>query len=427
MTEQTADRWFRIASRRGGQPTHWVQAPGRVDLMGSHTDYNQGYVLTMSIDRSTWIAARPRPDRVVAIDSINLDARVEFSLDAIQPDPAARWADYVKGVAHIFGAEGYALRGFDGVIHSTVPLSSGLKPSAALEVATAMLFKETGGWVIEPLQIALLCQRAENQFVGVNCGILDQYTSVHGQAGCAVLLDCRHLTGQATAIDPGVQVVICDTRFKRELSGSEYAERRAQCEEGAAILARHYPEIRALRDATLAQLDDTQTICRTWCGAGRASSSRKTSACWTSPARWRRGDRAAIRALAAASFAGARDLCDQRPGHGSMMAAMLAAPGAIGARQAGAGSAAVWSPSWSATRGPVHPGGARRLPAGDRREPHVYAVAAAPARARSISLGPMGWKNHAFAACYPLQRQGERPAHTGSPNLYIPNPALNKL
>lgn len=364
----------------GGQPTHWVQAPGRVDLMGSHTDYNQGYVLTMSIDRSTWIAARPRLDRVVAIDSINLDARAEFSLDDIQPDPAARWADYVKGVAHIFGAEGYALRGFDGVIHSTVPLSSGLSSSAALEVATAMLFKELGGWVIEPLQIALLCQRAENQFVGVNCGILDQYTSVHGQAGCAVLLDCRHLTGQATAIDPGIQVVICDTRFKRELSGSEYAERRAQCEEGAAILARHYPEIRALRDATLAQLD---------AHAGNLPDVVQRRARFIIEENQRvldlsgalaAGDRAAIRALAAASFAGARDLyAISVPAMESMMAAMLAAPGAIGARQAGAGFGGCMVAFVERDGvGQFIPAARDAYQQATNREPHVYAVAAAP-------------------------------------------------
>lgn len=364
----------------GGQPTHWVQAPGRVDLMGSHTDYNQGYVLTMSIDRSTWIAARPRLDRVVAIDSINLDARAEFSLDDIQPDPAARWADYVKGVAHIFGAEGYALRGFDGVIHSTVPLSSGLSSSAALEVATAMLFKELGGWVIEPLQIALLCQRAENQFVGVNCGILDQYTSVHGQAGCAVLLDCRHLTGQATAIDPGIQVVICDTRFKRELSGSEYAERRAQCEEGAAILARHYPEIRALRDATLAQLD---------AHAGNLPDEVRRRARFIIEENQRvldlsgalaAGDRAAIRALAAASFAGARDLyAISVPAMESMMAAMLAAPGAIGARQAGAGFGGCMVAFVERDRvAQFIPAARDAYQQATNREPHVYAVAAAP-------------------------------------------------
>lgn len=364
----------------GGQPTHWVQAPGRVDLMGSHTDYNQGYVLTMSIDRSTWIAARPRLDRVVAIDSINLDARAEFSLDDIQPDPAARWADYVKGVAHIFGAEGYALRGFDGVIHSTVPLSSGLSSSAALEVATAMLFKELGGWVIEPLQIALLCQRAENQFVGVNCGILDQYTSVHGQAGCAVLLDCRHLTGQATAIDPGIQVVICDTRFKRELSGSEYAERRAQCEEGAAILARHYPEIRALRDATLAQLD---------AHAGNLPDEVRRRARFIIEENQRvldlsgalaAGDRAAIRALAAASFAGARDLyAISVPAMESMMAAMLAAPGAIGARQAGAGFGGCMVAFVERDGvGQFIPAARDAYQQATNREPHVYAVAAAP-------------------------------------------------
>lgn len=364
----------------GGQPTHWVQAPGRVDLMGSHTDYNQGYVLTMSIDRSTWIAARPRLDRVVAIDSINLDARAEFSLDDIQPDPAARWADYVKGVAHIFGAEGYALRGFDGVIHSTVPLSSGLSSSAALEVATAMLFKALGGWAIEPLQIALLCQRAENQFVGVNCGILDQYTSVHGQAGCAVLLDCRHLTGQATAIDPGIQVVICDTRFKRELSGSEYAERRAQCEEGAAILARHYPEIRTLRDATLAQLDahagDLPDVVQRRARFIIEENQRVLDLSGALAA----GDRAAIRALAAASFAGARDLyAISVPAMESMMAAMLAAPGAIGARQAGAGFGGCMVAFVERDGvGQFIPAARDAYQQATNREPHVYAVAAAP-------------------------------------------------
>jgi len=328
----------RFAQVFGGEPSHWVRAPGRVDLMGSHTDYNQGFVLTMSIDRDIWIAARPRPDRVVAIDSINLGERVTFSLDDIQRDPAARWGDYVKGVAHVFQAEGYALHGFDGVIHSTVPLSSGLSSSAALEVATAVLFRDLGGWAIEPLQVALLCQRAENSFVGVNCGILDQYTSVHGRDGCAVLLDCRHLTGQATAIEPGIQVVICDTRFKRELSGSEYAERRAQCEQGAAILAGHHPEIRTLRDASLDQLDahagDLPDVVRRRARFIIEENRRVLDLAGALSA----GDRAAIGALAAASFAGARDLYEiSVPAMESMMAAMLGAPGAIGARQAGAG------------------------------------------------------------------------------------------
>ena len=205
----------------GTEPTVWVRAPGRVDLMGSHTDYNQGYVLTMPIDRDTWIAARPRIGRVVRVHSMNVGQGSGFSLDGISYDEKAPWANYVRGVADVLKTEGYGLTGFDGMVHSTVPLSSGLSSSAALECATAVLFRESGGWEIDPLRMALLCQRAENEFVGMNCGILDQYTSVMGQPGRALLLDCRHLTSKSVALPDDAQVVICDTRAKRELTGSE--------------------------------------------------------------------------------------------------------------------------------------------------------------------------------------------------------------
>jgi galactokinase len=219
--------------RFGAEPTIWARAPGRVDLMGSHTDYNLGYVLTLPIGRDTWIAARPRADRVVALDSLNLDAGTRFSLDAIEREPPPSWSNYVRGVASVLQAEGLATCGFDGVIHSTVPISSGLSSSAALECVTAVLFQALGGWQLEPVAMARLCQRAENQFVGVNCGILDQYTSCAGQEGCALLLDCRDLSNTPVKLADGIQIVICDTKAKRELAGSEYGKCRAQCEEGA--------------------------------------------------------------------------------------------------------------------------------------------------------------------------------------------------
>ena len=340
MTGQDRQNLVRtvFAQLFGGEPSLWVQAPGRVDLMGSHTDYNQGYVLTMTVDRDTWIAARPRPDRTVAIATINLEERTEFGLDDIRPDPACRWADYVKGVAQALLAEGYALGGFEGVIHSTVPLSSGLSSSAALEAATAVLFREMGGWQIDPVRLALLCQKAENQFVGVNCGILDQYTSIHGQAGCALLLDCRHLTSRSAAIDPGIQVVICDTQFKRQLSGSEYAERRAQCETGAAILSEHYPQVRTLRDVSLEQLDAHADALPDVVLRRARFIIEENQRVLALAGALEAGDRAAIRALTAASFAGARDLYEiSVPAMEAMMAAMLDGPGVIGARQAGAG------------------------------------------------------------------------------------------
>jgi galactokinase len=320
------------------EPTIWVRAPGRVDLMGSHTDYNLGYVLTMPIDRDTWIAARPRIGRVVRVHSLNVDQGSGFSLDAIAYDETAPWANYVRGVADVLKAEGYKLTGFDGVVHSTVPLSSGLSSSAALEAATAVLFQAMGGWEIDPVQLALLCQRAENEFVGMNCGILDQYTSILGQAGCALLLDCRDLTSQPVALPDGVQVVICDTRAKRELTGTEYGERRAQCEEGTRLLAHIYPGVTALRDVTLEQFSehdvDLPPAVARRCRFVIEENERVLRLAERLPD----GDQTAICALTTTSYKGARDLYEiGSPEMAAMMESMLSAPGVIGARQTGAG------------------------------------------------------------------------------------------
>jgi len=341
VTGQTARKEQLMAAfiaRYETEPTVWVRAPGRVDLMGSHTDYNQGYVLTLPIDRDTWIAAQPRSDRVVRIHSLNVDGGSPFSLDAITHDETLPWTNYVRGVAAILQAEGYALTGFDGLVHSTVPLSSGLSSSAALEAATAMLFRAFGGWEIDPVRLALLCKRAENEFVGMNCGILDQYTSILGQVGYALLLDCRDLISQPVTLPDDLQVVICDTRAQRELTGSEYGERRAQCEEGAWLLARFYTEVTALRDVTLAQFEaheaDLPPVVARRCRFVIEENERVLRLAEALPT----GDQAAIRALTAASYEGARDLYEiGSPEMAAMIEAMLGAPGVIGARQAGAG------------------------------------------------------------------------------------------
>jgi galactokinase len=317
-----------------------------VDLMGSHTDYNQGFVLTMAIDRETWIAACPRADgatppshrRQIVIHSLNVDGCGDFSLDEITRDSLTPWTNYVRGVARVLQDEGYLLGGFDGLIHSTVPMSSGLSSSAALEVATATLFSVLGGWSVDPVELALLCQRAENHFVGVNCGILDQYTSALGQDGCAILLDCRRLASEPVPIHPDLQIVICDTRAKRELSGTEYPERRRQCEEGARQLARFYPDVQALRDVNTEQLAahaaDLSPVVARRCRFIIEENQRVLDLARVLPG----GDESAIRSLTAASYAGARDLYEiGAPAMATMMEAMLSAPGVIGARQAGAG------------------------------------------------------------------------------------------
>jgi len=320
-------------TRYGVPPTTWCRAPGRVDLMGSHTDYNLGAVLTLPINRDTWIAARPNPSQVVNLHSINLGTDASFALDSSEKCPMHPWIDYVHGVAAALQESGFPLLGFDGVIHSTVPLRSGLSSSAALECAVATVLEALGDWSLDPVQKAQLCQRAENRFVGVNCGILDQFTSCMGRHGCALLLDCRDLSSHPVAIAPGIGIVICDTRSQRELAGSEYGERRAQCEEGARLLGAG-----ALREITpdvfLSREHELPPIVAKRCRFIIEEHARVAAlaAALTS------GDRAAITNLTAASFDGAVRLYEiAAPAMHAMMAAMLAAPGVIGARQAGAG------------------------------------------------------------------------------------------
>jgi galactokinase len=306
--------------------------------MGSHTDYNLGYVLTQAIDRDTWIAARPRDDNMVVIESLNLDGGGAFDLERIEYDEAVPWTNYVRGVAAVLRQEGHRLHGFDGLIHSTIPFGSGLSSSAALEVATAVLFDMLGDLNLDPVQMALLCQRAENEFVGMNCGILDQYSSIMGQAGCVLLLDCRDLTSTTRPVASGIQVVICDTQAKRELTGSEYRERRAQCEEGARILAGFYPGVQALRDVSLEQLNahqsDLSDVVYRRCRFVIEENQRVLEMADVLA----NGDFAGIGNLAAESYAGARDLYEISSNEmEKMMAAMESGAGVIGARQAGAG------------------------------------------------------------------------------------------
>lgn len=315
------------------EPELWARAPGRVDLMGSHTDYNLGFVLTLPISRDTWIAARPRDDRIVRVHSMNLDAEDEFRLDRIDPLSESRWCNYVRGVAATLQDEGLALTGCDTMIHRTVPLEAGLSSSAALECALATVFAGLGGWSLTPERKALLCQKAESEFVGVKCGILDQYSSCLGREACALLLDCRDLSTRAVWIAGEIRVVVCNTMSQRRLSGGEYAQRRAECEQGAAVLG-----VSALRDVTpemlAARRHELPEGAARRCEFIVAESARAEALARTLAS----GDRAAVARLCAESFAGARDLYEIcSSAMVAMMDVMLAAPGVIGARQAGAG------------------------------------------------------------------------------------------
>ena len=341
MTTQ-ASRRERIAdaftAHFGAKPWVWVRAPGRVDLMGSHTDYNLGYVLTMAIDRDTWIAARPRPDHIGRIRSLTVAGESSFSLDAITRDKQLPWANYVRGVATVLKSEGYPLTGFDGLIQSTIPIGSGLSSSAALECATGVLFQSLSNWHIGPVEMAKLCQRAENEFVGMNCGLLDQYSSMMGQEGSAIRLDCRNLTSDPINVPDDLRVVICDTRANRELTGSEYGDRRAQCEEGTHLLSQVFTGVTALRDVSLEQFEALEanlpeTVARR-CRFIIEENVRVLELSEALPS----ADHKTIQDLTAESFAGACELYEIcSPEMEMMMEAMLKAPGVIGARQAGAG------------------------------------------------------------------------------------------
>jgi len=239
--------------RFGVLPTLVVQAPGRVNLIGEHTDYNDGFVLPCAIDFCTLIAARPRDDALIRVVASDYgDASDEFSLDAtIVPRPDALWTNYIRGVVKMLLERGLPLRGADFAVAGNVPQGAGLSSSASLEVAVAQAFKSLQGLRdLTPTDMALLAQRAENQFVGMNCGIMDQLIAARGEPGSALLIDCRSLEARAVPLPADGVVMIVHSHVKRGLVDSEYNTRRAQCE--AAV--RHYG-VKALRDLDIAGLE----------------------------------------------------------------------------------------------------------------------------------------------------------------------------
>ena len=234
-----------------------VRAPGRVNLIGEHTDYNMGFVFPVAINRDVIIAALPRDDGMVEAYSINFDQTATFSLDDIRRDDSAPWSNYVRGVVQMMQQAGLPVTGMKMVIEGNVPIGSGLSSSAAIEVATGFTAQQLAGFDLDKVQLALLCQKAENRFVGVNSGIMDQYISALGQAGKALLIDCRDLTYKPVPVTQGhdVTIVVADTMTRRGLVDSEYNARRAECEEGVRILSQFLPDAHALRDVTPAQLE----------------------------------------------------------------------------------------------------------------------------------------------------------------------------
>jgi galactokinase len=244
----------RFRQKFGGE-ARLYRAPGRVNLIGEHTDYNDGFVLPAALQQCTWIAAAARPEPRLRISSLRAAETLEFALDDPDPRPRRDWSDYVRGVAIMLQRDGYRLTGADMLIDSDVPVGSGLSSSAALEVASGLALLDGAGQAVDLTRLALCCQRAENEFVGTRCGVMDQFASCRGAADRVLLLDCRSLEFRLSPVDPSVRLVICNSMVHHELAGSEYNRRREQCEDGVARLKTALPDIRALRDVTAGDLD----------------------------------------------------------------------------------------------------------------------------------------------------------------------------
>jgi galactokinase len=248
MAERSAELFIKCF---GHAPRWIVAAPGRVNLIGEHTDYNEGYVLPMAIERYIVIAADRNADHEIMVHSMTTGETASFSLRPEIERGQPAWSNYVRGVVAGFQRLGRKTAGFDAAIDSTLPYGGGLASSAALEVATATLLETITRRALDPLEKTLLCQRAEHDFAGVPCGIMDQFTSVMGHKDYALLLDCRsRLATPVKMADPSVTVLIINTNIRHKLAESEYARRRAQCEAAAGAL-----NVPALRDATIQQLN----------------------------------------------------------------------------------------------------------------------------------------------------------------------------
>lgn len=231
-----------------------VRAPGRVNLLGEHVDYNDGMVLPVALDKAVTLAAVPTEDGIATLHALDLGESASFYVDQVEAKagldgrPLPGWAHYPAGVAWSLREAGLEVTGAQVAYTSQVPIGAGLSSSAAVEVAFAALWRATGGWSVDNLNLALLCQRAENQYVGVACGIMDQFASACGVEGHALYFDTRSLEWQPLPLPPETVVVIADSGVRRSLTSSAYNERRQACEQAVEILRGYLPQIRALRD-----------------------------------------------------------------------------------------------------------------------------------------------------------------------------------
>jgi galactokinase len=245
---------FRKATGRAADPADGpaaavaAYAPGRVNLIGEHTDYNDGFVLPAAVDRGVAVVGRRVPGDTFTLHAADLGDRCTFALGALTRDPAHAWANYFKGVVWALGERGIDVPACEAVVTGDIPQGAGLSSSAAYEVATVLLLQALGGFALSTEEVAKLARAAENGFVGVACGIMDQMASAFGQKGRALLLDCRSLAKETVELPVGLKIVVVNSGVRHSLASSEYNKRRAECDEGVRVLSASLPNVRALRD-----------------------------------------------------------------------------------------------------------------------------------------------------------------------------------
>ncbi len=314
-----------------------MRAPGRVNLIGEHTDYNLGFVLPVAISLETWIASVPRADGVVRLASRQEAGQHSFAL-AEPGAPTGEWRDYVAGVAREMAADGVPLRAVSAVIDSSIPAGSGLSSSAALELAAAWTLCEAMPPPLSSMDLARAAQRAENNYVGVRSGLMDQFASAHGEAGAALLLDCRSLTYRTVALPADLRLVAIDTRSPHRLASSEYNARRAQCELGVATLTRRFPGVESLRDVSAEMLSDARELLdeETWRRCAHVVEENRRAL--DTVAALEAADLEAVGRLFAESHASLRDNYEvSSPELDSLVEIASAVRGVAGARMTGAG------------------------------------------------------------------------------------------
>ena len=251
----TADSLAERFEQAFGAKPRIFRAPGRVNLIGEHTDYNDGFVMPSAIGFYTWIAASPRPDGILHARSEDFHETMDLSLQELAGPPRKHWSDFVRGVAAVLQSRGYRFGGANLIIEGQVPMGAGLSSSASLEVAIALALLSASPSNAAPLELAKMCQRAEHEYVGTRCGMMDQFIAVFGQVDHALMLDCRSLQAESLVIPHDVRLVICNSMVKHVLASGEYNRRRADCETGVGILKKSLLQVSALRDVSPQQLE----------------------------------------------------------------------------------------------------------------------------------------------------------------------------